>query len=108
SVSLLFHRRLDAALESLEQDLINEPVAPEQPPAAAAIVVAPPMSFRPLRLVVSSMNADAFLIENIHIGGRPQLADCGGISALLFTASALGTLLHLQNAVPGARLRVAV
>ena len=39
SVGLLFHRKLDAVLDSLERDLVAEPQAPDQQPSAAEITV---------------------------------------------------------------------
>ena len=52
SVGLFFRRKLDAVLESLERDLVVEPIVPDQPPSVAEIVVYPQAAFYPKRLVV--------------------------------------------------------
>lgn len=73
SVGLLFRRKLDAVLESLEHDLVAEQQAPDQPPSAAEIVVMPAATFYPNRLVVSPTIAPLFIIEDIRVGPVSQL-----------------------------------
>jgi hypothetical protein len=109
SVGLLFRRRLDAVLESLEQDLVDEPVVPDQPPAAAEIIVLPQAAFRAEHLVVASAIASSFVLENIYIGGRPQLAAGGSaVPAELFTASALDSAFRLETASAQTEIRFRV
>ena len=47
TVGLLFARKLDAVLESLERDLVAEQQTPDQLPSAAEIVVQPQMGISP-------------------------------------------------------------
>ena len=101
TVGLLFHRHLDAVLESLEQDLVAEPVVPDQQPSAAEIIVMPQTTFRAEQLVVVSTIAASFMIENIYVGGKPQLAAMIEIPVALFTLTALDpTMLRLESATP--------
>lgn len=81
SVGLLFHRKLDRVLESLERDLIDEPQTEGQLPSAAVITVMPQMTFRPRRLIVSGTCAHLFVIEDIRIGNASQLFDAGAVPA---------------------------
>ena len=105
SVGLLFRRQLDAVLESLERDLVEEPVVPDQPPSAAEIIVLPQLAFRPKQLVVPSTIAAAFVLENIFINGQPQFMKNGGIPAELFTPSATTEALYLATAPPWSEIR---
>lgn len=108
SVGLLFHRRLNAVLESLERDLVDEPVVPNQPPAAAEIVVLPQAAFRPERLMVDQAIAPSFVIENIHIDGHAQFAPGNVVPAELFTSSAMDVPLRLDAAAAGTEIRFRV
>jgi hypothetical protein len=108
SVGLLFRRRLDAVLESLERDLVDEPVVPDQPPSAAEIVVLPQTAFFADRLVVASSIASSFVLENISIGGYPQLVEGAGVPADLFTSSALDTALRLDTAAAWTEIKFRV
>lgn len=109
TVGLLFHRHLDAVLESLGQDLVAEPVVPEQRPSAAEIIVIPQTGFRSEQLVVVSTIAASFVIENIYVGGNPQLAAMTEIPAALFTIMALDPpMLRLESAAPATEIRFRV
>lgn len=109
TVGLLFHRHLDAVLESLEQDLVTEPVVPDQRPSAAEIIVIPQTTFRAERLMVVSTIAASFVIENIYVGGHPQLAAMTEIPAALFTLTALdAAMLRLESATPTTEIRFRV
>lgn len=108
SVGLLFRRQLDAVLDSLERDLVDEPVVPGQQPSAAEIIVAPQTLFRAQRLVVASAIATYFVIEDITIGGQRQLVNNTGVPAELFTSSQLDSSLHLTTAAPGTEIRFRV
>ena len=107
TVGLLFARKLDAVLESLERDLVAEQQTPDQLPSAAEIVVQPQTAFRPERLVVPIAIAELFVIENITIGHASQFVGEGGISARMF-APDTDTLLHLEAAAPGVEIRFRV
>lgn len=107
SVGLLFRRKLDAVLESLERDLADEPQAPDQSPSAAEIVVVPQMAFRPDRLVVSDVIAPLFVIEDIRIGHASQMVP-GAISAEMFTPGIVDDALALDAAAPGMEIRFRV
>jgi hypothetical protein len=109
SVGLLFRRRLDAVLESLERDLVDEPAVPDQPPSAAEVVVQPQVAFRAEGLVVAALVADSFVLENICIGGRPQFALNNAVPAGLFTPAAVNdTALRLDAAAAGTEIRFRV
>ena len=109
SVGLLFRRKLDAVLESLERDqLSDEPSAPDQLPSAAEIVVCPQATFLPQRLVVAAAIAPVFVIEDIRIGAVSQVVHDAAISAEIFTANAANALLRLDVAPVGTEIRFRV
>ena len=108
SVGLLFRRKLDAVLESLERDLIDEPVEPNQAPSAAEIIVSPQVTFRPERLIVASTIANSFVLEDICIGGHSQFTPNNGIPAALFTIVAPDAYIHLSTAAAGTEIRFRV
>jgi hypothetical protein len=108
SVGLLFHRRLDRVLKSLERDLADEPLIPDQLPAAAEIVVQAQFEFRPRRLVVPAKIAPLFVIENIYIGKASQMAAESTLSAEMFTADRTDVDLALDTATPGVEMRFRV
>jgi hypothetical protein len=108
SVGLLFRRQLDAVLESLERDLVDEPVVPDQLPSAAEIVVLPQTAFRPQRLVVAATIAASFIIEDIYIGGQSQFAPGSELPAELFTAEAVDSALCLTTATAWTEIRFRV
>lgn len=108
SVGLLFRRQLDAVLTSLENDLVDEPLVPDQQPSAAEISIVPQTSFRAMHLVVASAIAASFEIENISIGGRSQLMENARIPATLFTDSSLDSALRLDTAAAGTEIRFRV
>lgn len=115
SVGLLFQRKLDAVLESLERDhaleLVSEPQVPGQAPAAADIVVRPQAAFRPERLVVNADIAKHFVIEDIRVGILSQFATGISIPAGIFSPQALKTdaaRLALSTAAPGTDIRFRV
>lgn len=104
SVGLLFRRRLDAVLESLEQDLVDEPVVAGQAPSAAEIVVVPQVAFRPDRIFVS--RPECWVIEDIHIGRVSQLV--GAVPAEVFGGHAIGGYVNLSSAAPNTEIRFRV
>lgn len=110
SVGLLFRRRLDAVLESLERDLVEEPSAPGQAPSAVDVVVCPQAEFRPLRLVVPDALASLFVLEEVGVGPRssqqswPVQAWAGAFSASQVDAPQLA----LGVAGPGVEIRFRV
>jgi hypothetical protein len=109
TVGLLFARKLDRVLESLERDLVAEQQTPDQLPSAAEIVVQPQMAFRPERLVVPIAIASLFVIEDIRIGHVSQFVGQGGVSAKMFSSDALAdAALHLDAAAPGIEIRFRV
>lgn len=108
SVGLLFARKLDRVLESLERDLVAEQQAPDQLPSAAEIVVQPQTTFRPERLVIPITIAALFVIEDIRIGQASQFVGAGGLSAQLFSSDAINPPLHLDAAMPGIDIRFRV
>ena len=108
TVGLLFARKLDAVLESLERDLVAEQQTPDQLPSAAEIVVQPQMAFRPERLVVPIAIAELFVIEDIKIGHASQFVGEGGISARMFATHMTDTSLYLDAAAPGIEIRFRV
>jgi hypothetical protein len=108
SVGLLFHRRLDRVLESLERDLADEPLEPDQLPAAAEIVVQTQFEFRPRRLVVPVEIAPLFVIEDICIGKMSQVVSGSSLSAEVFAADRTDVDLALDTAAPGVEMRFRV
>lgn len=106
SVGLLFARKLDRVLDSLEQDLVAEQQAEGQQPSAAEIVVQPQMAFRPDRLVVPIAIAHLFTIEDIQIGTFSQLS--GALSTDMFSADAVDYALRLDAAAAGTEIRFRV
>jgi hypothetical protein len=108
SVGLLFRRQLDAVLASLESDLVDEPVGPNQRPSAAEIIIVPQTSFRAERLVVASAIAASFVIENISIGGRPQFVSNNELPAEQFTTFAMDSAIRLEAATAGTEIRFRV
>lgn len=107
TVGLLFARKLDAVLESLERDLVAEQQAPDQLPSAVEIVVCPEAAFRPDRLVVPFALAELFVIENILIGQHAQFVGDGGVPSSMFTYET-PVELHLDVAAPGVEIRFRV
>lgn len=109
SVGLLFRRRLDAVLDSLERDLADEPQTPAQEPSAVDIVIRPEVAFRPERLVVASEIAAAFVLENIRVDEISQFAASScPVPAEMFTATALDAGILLATAHPGTEIRFRV
>lgn len=108
TVGLLFARKLDAVLDSLERDLVAEQQTANQQPCAAEIIVQPQMAFRADRLVVSSAIAPLFVIEDIQIGCSSQFASTTGISAELFDPSTIDSALRMDAAAPGTTIRFRV
>lgn len=108
TVGLLFARKLDAVLDSLERDLVAEQQAPDQPPSAAEIVVVPDVAFRADRLVIPAAIAPLFVIEDIRIGTMSQFVGAGGISAELFSPQMIESNLRLDAAAPGMEIRFRV
>jgi len=109
TVGLLFRHHLDAVLDSLEQDLVTEPVVPDQRPSAAEIVIRPQTTFQVEQLVVVSTIAASFMIENIYVGEHPQLAAMTEIPAALFTLMSLDApVLRLETAAPTTEIRFRV
>jgi len=106
SVGLLFRRRLDAVLDSLERELVDEPVVAGQLPSAAEIVVSPQVAFRADRLLVAGDCARDFLLEDIRIGPVSHLV--GEIPAEAFTATALDAYCLLPATTPGTEIRFRV
>ena len=75
SVGLLFRRKLDRVLESLDREqLADAPSAPDQLPSGARITICPQVSFCPDQLVVPAARAPLFVIEDIKIGGKAVAA----------------------------------
>ncbi len=108
SVGLLFRRHLDRVLDSLEQELVDEPQVLDQAPSAAEIVVSPQLTFRPERLVVSAAVAPLFVIEDIRVGDASQFARASSISAAAFAPAEQGVPLALDVAGPGTEIRFRV
>lgn len=104
TVGLLFARKLDQVLESLERDFVAEPQSPDQLPAAATIVVVPVAAFRPKRLVVPPSIAPMFVIEDIRINGSSQIMGGTSIPAALFVPEAVDVELKLDTATRGAKI----
>lgn len=108
SVGLLFRARLDAVLDSLEQELVADPVVQGQAPSAVDIVVQAQSTFRPDRLVIASDIAPSFVLEDIHIGGVGQLCSGSAVPAELFSPSALDSPMVLSVVGPGGEIRFRV
>lgn len=108
TVGLLFARKLDAVLDSLESDLVAEQQTEDQLPSAAEIVVVPQASFRAERLVVPFSIAPLFVIEDIRIGNASQFGSGGGISAAMFSAGVFDSDLRLDAATVGTEIRFRV
>ena len=109
SVGLLFARKLDRVLESLERDLVAEQQTPEQQPSAAEITVVPDVAFRAQRLVIPVAVASVFVIEDIRIGTASQFASSvGGIPAEVFSPNAIDSALQLDAAAAGTEMRFRV
>jgi hypothetical protein len=108
SVGLLFRRQLDAVLESLEQDLADEPQTPEQLPSAAEIVVLPQTSFRAQRLVIPIALAPLFVIEDIRIGAVSQFVSTTPLPAAAFAVNALDGHLSFDAVAAGTEIRFRV
>jgi hypothetical protein len=104
SVGLLFRRKLDAVLASLERDLVAEQQVPDQSPSAAEIVVMPAATFYPERLVVPLPIAPLFIIEDIWIGPVAQLASSAGA----FSSAPRSMDLSLTAVSPGTVIRFRV
>jgi hypothetical protein len=108
SVGLLFARKLDSVIESLERDLVAEQQAPDQLPSAAEIVVSPQTAFRPERLVVPFEIAPLFAIENISIGKVSQFAQAGPIPDEMFSVNSPENFAAMDTAAPGMDIRFRV
>jgi hypothetical protein len=110
SVGLLFRRQLDAVLQSLERELVDEPQAPGQVPSAVDVVVRPQAEFRPRRLVVPGALASLFVLEEISVGSRSRQESWPvQASAGLFSAGCLDApQLELGEAGPGTEIRFRV
>jgi len=109
SVGLLFARKLDCVLESLERDLVAEQQTPDQLPSAAEIVVSTDVAFRAERLVIPVAIAPLFVIEDIRIGAASQFAcNVGGIPASMFSPNTIDSALQLDAAAAGTEIRFRV
>ena len=108
SVGLLFHRKLDRVLASLERDLVAEQQTPDQQPSAAEIVVVSDVAFRADRLVVPAAIAPLFVIEDIRINRVSQFVGDGGISAGLFSSDAIDSAVRLDAVAGGTEMRFRV
>lgn len=108
SVGLLFWRKLDHVLDSLERDLVAEQQTSDQLPSAAEIVVQSETAFRAERLVIAAAIAPLFVIEDIRIGTASQFASAGPIPAELFSPDAHDTLMRLDAAAAGTEIRFRV
>ena len=108
TVGLLFARKLDAVLDSLERDLVAAQQTPDQQPSAAEIVVHSETAFRAERLVVAAAIAPLFVIENIRIGGVSQFARDQALSAEVFSPEAYNTEMRLDVAAGGTEIRFRV
>lgn len=104
TVGLLFHKKLDRVLESLERELVDEPQTLDQLPAAAEIVVVPQTMFRPERLVVAPGIAPLFVIEDIRIGSQSQFTTNAAVPAEIFSAMPI----VLSTATPATEIRFRV
>lgn len=109
TVGLLFARKLDHVLDSLERDLVAEQQFPEQLPSAAEIVVVTAVAFRPDRLVVPATIGPLFVIEDIRIGRVSQFVASGGsIPADVFAPDAVDASMFLDAAAGGTEIRFRV
>lgn len=109
TVGLLFARKLDAVLDSLERELVAEKQAEDQQPSAAEIVVVTDAAFRAHRLVVPMDIAPLFVIEDIRIGTASQFVGGGAvIPAELFAPDAIDALVRLDVAAPNTEMRFRV
>ena len=109
SVGLLFARKLDRVLDSLERDLVAEQQTPDQLPSAAEIVVVPDVAFRAQRLVIPVAVASLFVIEDIRIGAASQFASSvGGIPAEVFSPNTIDSALKVDATAAGTEIRFRV
>lgn len=108
SVGLLFSRKLDQVLKSLERDLVAEQQSPDQQPSAAEIVVVTDAAFRAERLVIPLAVAPLFVIEDIRIGAASQFVSAGPIPAELFSPAAHDMSMLLDVAATGTEIRFRV
>lgn len=106
SVGLLFRARLNAVLDSLERDLVEDPVVAGQLPSAAVITVRAQGAFRPRRIVVPDPIASQFMIEDVQVGDLSQLS--GAVPADLFRASSHVPDLLMTSAGPEVEIRFRV
>lgn len=107
TVGLLFTRKLDAVLESLERELVAAQQTPNQQPSAAEIVVVPSEAFRVERIVIPMNIASLFVIEDIRIGRSSQLSGGCGIPAELFAPHNMPAV-RLDAATAGSEIRFRV
>lgn len=108
TVGLLFARKLDTVLDSLERELVAEQQTPDQLPSVAEIVVVSDVAFRAERLVVAADIAPLFVIEDIRVGRASQFVGGGGVSAELFASHMVGMDLSLDAAAAGIEMRFRV
>ena len=109
SVGLLFARKLDCVLESLERDLVAEQQTPDQQPSAAEIVVVTDAAFRADRLVIPVAVAPLFTIEDIRIGVVSQfMHNAGPLPAEVFASDAHDMSMCLDTAAAGTEIRFRV
>ena len=108
TVGLLFARKLDAVLDSLERDLVAEQQTSDQLPSAAEIVVVTDVAFRADRLVIPIDIQPWFVIEDIRIGQVSQFAGSGPLPVDMFSAPSSDMQLQLGAAAPGMEMRFRV
>lgn len=108
TVGLLFARKLDAVLDSLERELVAEQQVADQPPSAAEIVVVTEAAFRAHRLVVPASIAPLFVIEDIRIGNASQFVSGAAVPAALFAPDTVDALVGLDVAAPNTEMRFRV
>ena len=108
TVGLLFARKLDAVLDSLERELVAEQQADDQQPSAAEIVVVTDAAFRAHRLIVPMAIAPLFVIEDIRIGTVSQFVGGAAVPAELFAPEAVDALVMLDVAAPNTEMRFRV
>jgi hypothetical protein len=109
AVGLLFRRKLDGVLASLESEAAEEAaIAAKQVPAAAEITVMPQSTFRPERLFIAA--GVSWIVEDITIGKQSQFVQDGGggIPGSMFAANAVDTALMLDAAGPGTEIKFRV
>ena len=87
--------------------LVPEPIYLNQPPSAIDITVEPQYAFRPERLVVSSLIAPFFIIENITIGKEAQFVG-PGIPAECFAPDAMDNAMNMVAVGPGMPIKFRV